>query len=137
MSLSYLMRITDLKQAGKSLCCCRLRCFRSTAPALRQGLASQAVAVLIEVVRVAGGEVELRLFLSLEVLAVVVPHRGRGPRGLGLLRGLGWPRGLRGIRWGLGAFRGFLHGLRGFRLRLGPLVRPQNRRYVRDQVVAD
>src|SRR5215208_1044008 len=72
--------------------------------ALWQGFASQAVAVLIEPVRVPGGEVELSLFLGLEILAVVVSCRSRGSRGLGLLCGLG------GIRRRLGAFGGCLLG---------------------------
>jgi hypothetical protein len=44
---------------------------------LRQVLASQVVAVLVEPVRVSTHEIELGLFLGLEVLTVVVACRGR------------------------------------------------------------
>src|SRR5215210_2913664 len=104
---------------------------------LRQVLASQAVAVLIEPVWVSTHEKELGLFLGLEVLAVVVACRGHGPRGLGLLPSLGII-----LRWlgafgvpGLG-FRGFVPRLAVFLLELGRLVRSYDGYDVRDQVVA-
>src|SRR5829696_6482012 len=95
---------------------------------LRQSLTSHAVAVLIESVGVSWREVELGLFLALEIIAVVVACRCRGSGGLGRLRGLGNSR-----RW-LSAFGRCLLRCGGFRL--GRLVRSYNSYNVGDQVVA-
>src|SRR5919107_5240282 len=95
---------------------------------LRQNLTSHAVAVLIESVWVSWREVELGLFLALEIIAVVVACWGRGSGGLGLLRGLG-----NSGRW-LGACGGCLLRFEGFRVRC--LVRSYNGYDVGDQVVA-
>src|SRR5215210_2570733 len=102
---------------------------------LRQRLAGQAVAVLIEPVGIPRREVELGLFLGLEVLAIVVLCWRSRSRSLGLLCRLGPLRGLGGIRRRLGGFGRFLLWLGGLRLGLGRLVRPYHGYDIRDQVV--